>query len=544
MPSRRRSRTKNLGTNLADVQRRMRYLERRPVRTKLQRKVVTAEIIAPETITPDEVSFPTITVETGDPTTVNLNPVQGDLNIDPTDGSSSYYDENTNQYESLLAVDPVAQENAATALTTADGKNAIYCQTSPPTGGTYAVDDLWFDTDDGNKVYRWTGTAWVSAQDAAIEAARLAAVAAKTSADGKNTIYRQTTVPTGGTYAVGDTWFDTDDGNAIYRYAAGATATVSNKALTSNVATLTTSAAHSFTPGESVVVTSVDATFNGTYTVISVPTTTTLTYARTATNVTAVASTGTITSSTGWKAIVLGDSALVSISANKLTAGTIDASKITVSNLDAGSISTGTLSADRIAANSLDVNKLTAGELRSGTIYTGNVVASQITTGTITAAVEMTSATITGGLIRTAASGARIEIKANTDSNRILFWGSGTSEGAISVNDYRLFMYSPGSTYGAGAYIALYGDQASSANTVSINGGPSNTYVMSINSTGFSFNRAGGFGLRINSNAVVADGAAGESFFALRNVRITTVAPTSGGASSTTDGNFLLVREA
>ncbi len=77
------------------------------------------------------------------------------------------------------------------------------------------------------------------------------------------------------------------------------TASVSNKALTSNVATLTTSAAHGLSVGMEVVITGVDATFNGTYTITTVPTTTTFTYAKTATNVTsaAVSPVGSATSS-------------------------------------------------------------------------------------------------------------------------------------------------------------------------------------------------------------------------------------------------------
>jgi hypothetical protein len=70
------------------------------------------------------------------------------------------------------------------------------------------------------------------------------------------------------------------------------TRTVSNKALTSNIATITTSATHGFAVGDYVVVSGVDATFNGTYLVASVPTTTTFTYAKTATNVTSAAATG------------------------------------------------------------------------------------------------------------------------------------------------------------------------------------------------------------------------------------------------------------
>jgi hypothetical protein len=60
---------------------------------------------------------------------------------------------------------------------------------------------------------------------------------------------------------------------------------VVNKALTSNVATLETEVAHGFLANDSVVVAGVDATFNGTYTITTVPNTTSFTYAKTATNV-------------------------------------------------------------------------------------------------------------------------------------------------------------------------------------------------------------------------------------------------------------------
>jgi len=72
-------------------------------------------------------------------------------------------------------------------------------------------------------------------------------------------------------------------------------ATVNNKALTSNIATLTTSSAHTYLAGDIVTITGVDATFNGTYNIIAVPTSTTFTYAKTATNVTSSVATGTAT---------------------------------------------------------------------------------------------------------------------------------------------------------------------------------------------------------------------------------------------------------
>lgn len=86
------------------------------------------------------------------------------------------------------------------------------------------------------------------------------------------------------------------DGYDIDKIYPTITATVTNKALTSNVATLTTSPAHGLAVGMEIVVAGVDATFNGTYTIATVPTTTTLTYSKTASDVPSAAATGTITS--------------------------------------------------------------------------------------------------------------------------------------------------------------------------------------------------------------------------------------------------------
>jgi hypothetical protein len=73
------------------------------------------------------------------------------------------------------------------------------------------------------------------------------------------------------------------------------TVSITNKALTSNVATLTTSTAHGLSTGMQITISGVDATFNGEYRITGVPTTTTFTYAKTATNVpsTAVSPAGT-----------------------------------------------------------------------------------------------------------------------------------------------------------------------------------------------------------------------------------------------------------
>jgi hypothetical protein len=73
------------------------------------------------------------------------------------------------------------------------------------------------------------------------------------------------------------------------------TVSITNKALTSDVATLTTSEAHGLTVGMDIAITDVDATFNGTFRIATVPTATTFTYAKTSGNVvsTAVSPAGT-----------------------------------------------------------------------------------------------------------------------------------------------------------------------------------------------------------------------------------------------------------
>jgi hypothetical protein len=74
------------------------------------------------------------------------------------------------------------------------------------------------------------------------------------------------------------------DGFDINKVYPTITASVTNKALTSDVATLTTAAAHGFAVGMTAEISGVDATFNGSYTITAV-TSTTFSYAKTATNV-------------------------------------------------------------------------------------------------------------------------------------------------------------------------------------------------------------------------------------------------------------------
>jgi len=286
----RRRRRKSIGKVVTDVERRVRRVEKRPGATRLKRNVVTGEKI---------------------------------------------------QYRAIPT--KAIQEDAITANEAEFG--TTFVTTTEPTD--YLKEGTtWFDPSSG------TQSVYDPASENFIEATAIDATA-RASADGKNTIYRQDYEPTGGTYALGDTWFDTDDSNKIYRYSTAITATVTNKQLTSNVATLTVSSAHTFVVGETITVSGVDATFNGSYEVTATPTALTVRYAKIASNVSSTGSSGTITNTAGWKGFALGDGALINISAAKITAGNLAAGVIVTSNLDAGQITTGTMSANRISTGTL-----------------------------------------------------------------------------------------------------------------------------------------------------------------------------------------------
>jgi len=276
----RRRRRKSIGKVVTDVERRVRRVEKRPGATRLKRNVVTGEKIQYRAI--------------------------------PT---------------KAIQADAITANEAEFGVT-------IVSDTEPT--DYLKAGTTWFDPSSGAQ------SVYDPASENFIEATAIDATA-RASADGKNTIYRQDYEPTGGTYVLGDTWFDTDDGNKIYRYSTAYTATVTNKQITSNVATLTVSSAHTFVVGETITVSGVDATFNGSYEVTATPTALTVRYAKTASNVTSTGSSGTITNTAGWKGFALGDGALINIAANKITAGSLDAGVIVTSNLDAGQITTGTL---------------------------------------------------------------------------------------------------------------------------------------------------------------------------------------------------------
>jgi hypothetical protein len=76
--------------------------------------------------------------------------------------------------ETARASGDATNASAITSLTSTVGtKSRTFAQTSAPTAT--ATGDLWIDTDDNNKLYRWSGTAWVAVDDSRI-AVNIAAI--------------------------------------------------------------------------------------------------------------------------------------------------------------------------------------------------------------------------------------------------------------------------------------------------------------------------------------------------------------------------------
>lgn len=209
MASRRRRR-KSIGKVIVDVERRVRRVEKRPGAKRLRANVVTTEklgyravttkVIQEDAVTANEAAFGVTVVSGTDPDIVK----EGTTVVDPDTGAQKVYSEDVSAFVTIT--DPAAQAAA-------DSKSAVYYQDNEPAGTAYEVGDIWIDTNDNDKLYAWDGTDWVLSQDSA---------AAQATADGKAKTYVQDNEPTGGAYNAGDLWIDTNDGNKLYRYSGSA----------------------------------------------------------------------------------------------------------------------------------------------------------------------------------------------------------------------------------------------------------------------------------------------------------------------------------
>lgn len=292
-----------------------------------------------------------------------------------------------------------AANAAQQAQTTADGKNKIYYQNTQPGLTGNKKGDTWFDTANGYRAYVWNGTAWslspfgsAAIADDAVTLAKVGAdlqsfmdginskaLAAQTSADGKNTVFYQTAQPPTTGRKTGDTWFNTDDGNRIYRWdgsewtaAQFGTNAIANAAITN------------------ALIANLDA---------GKITTGTLAAARIgAESITAeklaagsviagkLAANAVTASTIVAGAVTLDKLAANSVNASKIVAGSITAAQLAANTITGDKIAAGTIAAGNLAANSVTSDKIVAGAVTAGKIAAKSITANEIAAGTITAA--------------------------------------------------------------------------------------------------------------------------------------------------------------
>ena len=65
--------------------------------------------------------------------------------------------------DSAYSLADQAKKAAATAQTSADGKNTVFYQATQPSTTGRKIGDTWFNSGDGNRLYTWSGSAWAAA---------------------------------------------------------------------------------------------------------------------------------------------------------------------------------------------------------------------------------------------------------------------------------------------------------------------------------------------------------------------------------------------
>ena len=192
------------------------------------------------------------------------------------------------------------------------------------------------------------------------------------------------------------------------------TKTISNKALASDVATLTTSTTHGFSIGDIAVVTGVDATFNGTHYVTSVPTTTTLTFVKDAANVTSVAASGSVSVSGQRRfAAVARDASdgVIKFLTNITTKPTT-----TINFAEAGTVYADIL-VDDITADAITATSATIGDVSNTELQYLNGVTSAVQTQLDAKLASATAATTYATLDSPALTGTPTSSNAAADTN-------------------------------------------------------------------------------------------------------------------------------
>lgn len=288
-----------------------------------------------------------------------------------------------------------AVNTANNAQTTADGKNKIYYQNTQPGLTGNKKGDTWFDTANGYRAYVWNGTAWslspfgsAAIADDAVTLAKVGAdlqsfmdginskaLAAQTSADGKNTVFYQATQPPTTGRKTGDTWYNTAKDNAISKwdgskwteitFGAGAISDsiISAEKLSTDIANQLNTAASDAATAKATA----DTAKTNAATAQSAADAAKATLAAWCYN-------NNLTYIDG------GDIYTGTVTAAKIAAGAITTEKLGANAVTAAKITAGTITGDKIAGKTISADKIVAGTItaNSGIIANGAILSAMI----------------------------------------------------------------------------------------------------------------------------------------------------------------------
>lgn len=260
---------------------------------------------------------------------------------------------------------------AGNAQTSADSKNRVWYQTSPPAGTGHKEGDTWFDTDDGNKIHEWDGSAWIpvlfgegAIADEAISADKISnavnntintafsqsnqaitdAATAQSTANGKNKVVRSTSdASSPGSYQTGDTWYKYSGSQVIAIWLHNGSAWVAQTLTDSVISNLN---AGTITAG----VLSADRIGANTVTAEKI--------AADAVTADKLAA-NSITAANGAIAnLAVTEAKIANLAVTEGKIANLAVTNAKIANLDAAKITTGELNAARIGANSITASKM------------------------------------------------------------------------------------------------------------------------------------------------------------------------------------------
>ncbi len=254
----------------------------------------------------------------------------------------------------------------------ANGKNTIYRQDTEPTGGIYRTGDIWFDTAHDNRFSRYVEDpntpGWVvfGLGDDAIDNLSATKLTAGTIDASQITVSN---------LDAGNMTVGTLVGrNIIGQYLAGGSidiggtqATVSNKQKVSGTVTLTTTAAHGYSVGDSIVVGNLGASFDGVHTTIAGTTGSTIVYTFAGAGVASTPDIGTVHSRGGSNSFHVSSSGQIWSGATTFAAATFKVSAGGSMTATQGSIAGWLLSPTEFQSGSLYINS--SGNALLNTVY-------------------------------------------------------------------------------------------------------------------------------------------------------------------------------